>query len=308
MRTILRAGLRELDRLAPEVDLVSYRGQKVVFKYCFWEPRLIFVWNELNILARLPPHPNIVPLHRVVVEKLQGQEGETVVGYTTRYITGGSLDARGRFTFKLKWLKQLLNVIDDLNIKFGIRHQDVAPRNLLVHEATDSLMLFDFNVSARTNAPFDVRLKNTNFDEHRNDVKGVIFTLYEIITRDYHFRQVEPRLQDISSVQDVDWVKHPSVRLDRPLATYRGVLNEWVQRRTEDRYEETADRSSHISWPDLPRPPLGWIEGWKARANNIPVVEWKRPAQNKIKEGMSVFADGTVARTAQELRRRGNRL
>jgi hypothetical protein len=105
VQTVLRAELCELDRLGPEVDLALYRSQKVVFKYYFWARRLIYLWNELNISAHLPPHPNIVPFHRVVVEKLQGQEH--IVGFTTRYIAGGTLAAlaEGRYVFKLKWLK-----------------------------------------------------------------------------------------------------------------------------------------------------------------------------------------------------------
>lgn len=308
MRTVHRAGLHELDRLAPEIDLVSYRGQKLAFKHTSWNMRLKFLWRELNITARLPPHPNIVPFHRVVVEKLQGEEGERIVGFTTSYITGGSLDTKGRFLFKLKWLKQLISVIDDLNYKYGIQHQDVAPRNLLVHEATDNIMLIDFDVSARYNSPGDPQPQAENFEEDRNDVKGVIFTLYEIITRDEHFRDVEHRLQDASSVQDIEWVKHPDVRLNKPLEAYRKVLDEWVEKRKERANEGSTDRSSYIDWPGLPGVPNAFIEGREARAKKIQVVEWKRPAQGKIKEGMSVFADGTVARTAGELRRRGRRL
>lgn len=125
-----------------------------------------------------------------MVEKLQGKEH--IVGFTTRYIAGGTLAAEGCRVFKLKWLKQLLCVIDNLNFKYGIQHQDVAPRNILLHEATDDIMLFDFNNSARMNAPFDPRLGGTNFDEHRDDVKGVIFTLYEIITRNKQSRNIKP--------------------------------------------------------------------------------------------------------------------
>lgn len=54
-RTILRAELCELDRLSSEVDLASYRSQEVVFKYCFWTQRLIYLWIDLNISARIPP-------------------------------------------------------------------------------------------------------------------------------------------------------------------------------------------------------------------------------------------------------------
>lgn len=40
-------------------------------------------------------------------------------------------------------------------------------------------MLFDFNYCGQ--------IDGIGYGEDRNDVKGVIFTLYEIITRDTHF-------------------------------------------------------------------------------------------------------------------------
>lgn len=51
--------------------------------------------------------------------------------------------------FKLKWLKQLMCAVDDLNFKYGIQHQDIAPRNLLVDEDSDKLLVFYFNFAAR---------------------------------------------------------------------------------------------------------------------------------------------------------------
>lgn len=226
IRTVTRRELRELDRIRPNLDLVSYRHRKAVFKYSFLDSRLSHQrWDELNILIRLSSHQNIIPFHRVVVEKLRGHE--RIVGFTTQYIAGGTLDIYTQnpdymFLFKLKWLKQLINTIDDLNYKYGIAHQDLAPQNLIIHQATDKILLLDFNLSAR------IGVRYSMFNEDCNDFKGVIFTLYEIITR----KQLLRTTQNTEIVLNTpDWVKHPHVKLDRHLAEYRSVLAAWVSSR-----------------------------------------------------------------------------
>lgn len=230
VKTVRRAELRELDRIVPNVDLVPFRRRRAIFKYFYIEQHLELRWNELNILLRLQPHPNIVPLGQVVVEELGGRQH--IAGFTTRYIAGGSLDATDnvghRRVFKLKWLKQLIRVVDDLNHKYGIQQQDIGPRNLLVHEATDQITLIDFGVSARigaVDAAYDDQYRGDPYSESRNDIEGVIFTLYEIITRDDQFRLTQNRWQQAPRVLNMeDWVKHPDVRLDKPVARYRAVL------------------------------------------------------------------------------------
>ena len=138
---------------------------------------------------RLPPHPNIVPFDKVVVDELEGG----CVGFTTKYIPGGTLDENRSRTFKLKWLHQLIKIIDELNLNLGIAHQDVSPRNLVIDDdENDSLMIFDFNFSSRIGTPA--------YKEACNDVKGVLFTIYELITRDDTLRAVrydEQRISDI---------------------------------------------------------------------------------------------------------------
>lgn len=214
-----------------------------------------------------------------------------------------------------------MNLVDDLTYNYGIQHQDIAPRNLLVDEATDKIMLFDFNFAARIGAP--ARSRATPFFEDRNDVKGVIFTLYEIITRDDHFRFVPHRDQDVSSVLDMeDWVKHPDVRLDEPVATYRAELDALIQRRkTRGNIKIFTDASAYIDWPDVPEPtlrlpcakdgadtdlepqtyPFWTMMRRDAKDMNFEVIEWQRPAQKTIKEGMWVYADGRVVDTSTQM-------
>lgn len=94
---------------------------------------------------RLPNHPNIVPVDRIVLDEVRGG----VVGFTTPYIPGGSLQDNVTRPFKLKWARQLMQVVDDLNLRYGIAHQDIVPRNILVDEDADNIMLHDFNVAAQ---------------------------------------------------------------------------------------------------------------------------------------------------------------
>lgn len=208
VQVIHRANLREVDRLGPNVDLMCYsckgkglhqrETEMVVFKYYFLQQFLFNRWDELQIWMRLPLHPNIAPFDRLVVDKLDGRD--VLVGFTSRFIPGGTLEADSTRVFKLKWLRQLLNVIDYLNLKYGIQHQDVAPRNLLVDPETDDLMIFDFNCAVRIGYPHRIDSYARYWDE-RNDVKGAIFTLYEIITRDEHFREVSWEHQKPDDVQ-----------------------------------------------------------------------------------------------------------
>lgn len=166
---------------------------------------------------RLPKHPNIVPFHSIVVDELEGR----FVGFTSVYIPGGTLEENNTRTFKLKWLHQLINVIDELNLNLGISHQDIAPRNLVIHEPTDSLMLFDFDFSAR--------IGRTGYSEARDDVKGTLFTMYEIITRNDNLRAIRHEDQDVSLIEHKEWVRHPDVQLDRPISEFRCVLEEWCE-------------------------------------------------------------------------------
>lgn len=87
--------LQELERLGPGVDLSSYEDEfgiphKVAFKFNPLDKpqRLQMAWDELNLLKSLPPHPNIVPFDRIVLEDVESH----VIGFTTKYISGGTLN------------------------------------------------------------------------------------------------------------------------------------------------------------------------------------------------------------------------
>ncbi|KAM0381706.1 hypothetical protein ACHAPY_004866 [Fusarium culmorum] len=149
--------------------------------------------------------------------------------------------------FKLKWLLQLIAIIDELNLNLGVAHQDIALRNLLIN-TTDSLMIFDFNFSAR--------IGDLGFSQARNDVDGVVFTVYELITGDYELRSVEHEQQKVLDIEATEWTKHPDVQLDHPVAEFRKVLDQWSSERRKDphRINTYKDAPNYIEWP-MPQPP-----------------------------------------------------
>lgn len=207
IQTVPRGQLREVGRFGPNVDLTSYASpnsgglKQVVFKYYFLDRFLFRRWDELNIWMRLPSNPFIVPFDRLAVDQVEGRD--VVVGFTSVYIPGGTVEENTSRTFKLKWLKQLLCAVDDLNLKYGIQHQDIAPRNLLVDEEADKLLLFDFNFAVRIGYPSQEE-DHEQYSVHRDDVKGVLFTVYEIVTRDTHFRKVPHHEQCSSEILSME--------------------------------------------------------------------------------------------------------
>ncbi|CAK7269011.1 hypothetical protein SEPCBS119000_003351 [Sporothrix epigloea] len=195
--------LTKIKKICPEVDSVTYAGiptaggltadTMTVFKCCFTHNEVSRAWNELQLWARLPrDHPHIVPFDAVVLEK-----DSTVIGFTSIYIPGGALkDTKATVRpFRMAWFKQLLSVVDDLNYRYGIMHQDIAARNLVI-DADDNLRIFDFDFSGRV---------NENYDPNRVDTKGVIFTLYEVMTLDEHYRSVPHAEQDAEALLLQQW-------------------------------------------------------------------------------------------------------
>jgi serine/threonine protein kinase len=264
-------------------------------------------WKEMSLWMRLPRHPNIVPFDRVVVDELEGR----VVGFTSSYMPGGNLEENKSRVFKLKWLQQLIQVVDDLNLKYSIAHQDVAPRNLLVDESTDSVMLFDFNFAARIN--YTTPDEGECYVEDRNDVKGVVFTTYEIITQDNSVRSMSHESQNLDKL-GAKWVKHPEVELDHPVPSYQIMLQKWPERRARDVhpvYPETA--SSAIDWPSMPKPPQKTIclKNTKGEPSDITVdnfyerrqdlldkgdkvLNWERPPQRVLDGGTRILSSGDL--------------
>lgn len=324
-RVVSRADLVEVDRLSQCVDLVTYRsqpGSKAVFKYQFHHDQVLRNWHELNCWLRLSGHPNIVPLERLVTDyedvPEHGTNIEVVVGFTSAFVPGETLHHNPYRLFKLKYLEQLIGVIDDLNLKFGIVHQDVAPRNLLINPATDTLQLFDFSCSGKLgwNGAAGQRLF-TNSGSFKIDLDGVVAAVYEIITRDTQLAEQVLLGADISTIEEKEWIKHPDVGLDRDINQYRQTLREWLQRRNqpENLITHYTQAPNPLEWPQPWQPEIPYLDedgnplGEDAyptssvsrtalRALGLKFVEWERPAHNKIPDGFRVLGDGTLV--AQE--------
>ncbi|KAL4810483.1 hypothetical protein BDV18DRAFT_156843 [Aspergillus unguis] len=139
------------------------------------------------------------------------------------YIPGGTLD-NPNIPFRLEWLHQLTQLVDFLNLELGVMHQDIAPRNLLIDSETDKILLFDFNWAAHG---------ETRLLDGRDDVAGVVFTLYELITNDTRFASMPHWERDMEMVLTIpEW---PCNReLDSDVASFRNVLDDWVATRKSD--------------------------------------------------------------------------
>lgn len=293
-RIIQYSKLEELDRLGPGVDLSSYDdesgiSQQVAFKFNpLQKPRYQqMAWNEPHLYKSLSPHPNILPLDRVVVDDIESR----VIGFTTKYIPGGTLeDPKIRIQFE--WIQQLTQLVDFLNLELGIMHQDIAPRNLLVDPDTHKLLLFDWNW---------VACGKKGLLDGRDDVTGIVFTLYELITSDTHFNSIPHWDRSIDMVQSIsEWTCNRE--LDADVLTFRNFLNEWVATRQSDvNRERYFNAPNQLTWPDLPTPPdydvpfnqgkafggeTYWVTGLRLRRTAIEngqyCFRWERSPQSRL--------------------------
>lgn len=197
----------------------------------------------------------------------------------------------------------MVAVVDELNLNLGIAHQDIAPRNLLIDEEADSIKMFDFN--------FSVRIGEPGYAESRNDIKGIIFTIYEIITRDETLRAVRHEKQNVLEIEQKEWVQHPDVRLDHPVSEFRKVLREWSEKRRRGKQITTyTEAPNFIDWPDTPQPPLSgtfvYYDGkpatkllmlWSTERKKLleqgkTVLNWQRPPHCKLKPGDRILETG----------------
>ena len=245
-------------------------------------------WDELNILKILPLHPNLVPFDRVVLDESR------VIGFTTKYIPGRTLANPG-VLFRFEWLQQLTQLMDFLDLEYGIMHQDIAPRNLLIDPQTHKILLFDFDWAASG---------EKNLQGGRDDVSSVVFTLYELITNDTSFSDIAHWERNMDMVQSIsESTSHRE--LDSEVSKFRNFLNEWVATRRSDvdgdmkRYLNALHR---FTLPDLPIIPEysvpfvsgtlngkpNWVTGPRYRRTAMELGQgqycfrWERPPQSRL--------------------------
>ncbi|WEW57639.1 hypothetical protein PRK78_003106 [Emydomyces testavorans] len=240
-----RSELVEVDRLNVCTDLVEYhpahsKKELVVFKYTIIQERVKNIWDELHVLKALKGHESFVPFHRVIIDDVS----EKVLGFTSQYISGGNLEDYRDQPFYFCWLKQLADAVDDLNLRFGLMHQDIAPRNVLIDPQTQDLKLFDFDRSAL--------IGSESQELQRDDVGGVIFTVYEALTKDGHYRDVPFDEQEVHKVEALEEWKLVVPLEDGKggIMAYRSFLAEWAAvRRTTRTIKHFSEATNPISWP-----------------------------------------------------------
>lgn len=295
VKTIYMSSLTELDRLGPDVDLVSYQAgarggtATAAFKYWWLQNGMFRTWYELNYWVQLPRHPHIVPFDAVVLDDVRGG----IVGFTTRFVPGSTLKDTARTrTIRLKWLRQLLEVVDTLNYEYGLMHQDIATWNIVIDPQTDSLQIFDFSRTFTMPHSNDPRL---------DDVEGVVHTLYDIITLSEKIHRHRDYGQDHEDIMKKEWTKHPDVSLDSSVQAFKNVLGEWMAGRKNKPF---TPRSTWIEWKDMSEHPVvprlvrkAGKETTEVRMESSPVItrrhyiemsepfyEWRRPASYKLRQ------------------------
>lgn len=321
---VSRAELVEVDRLSPGVDLVTYKsepGSRALFKYDFRHNDIHRNWHELNYWLRLTSekHPSIVPFECVVTDgqDVPGYRSnvEAVVGFTTSFFPGMTLQdlqTTPSWLFKRRYLHQLLEVVDYLHLLSGIVHKRVAPRNLLINPATDTLQIFNFSCAGRLGCGgAENMFIFADFEGFGIDLLGVATTVYEIVTGDTQLAEQARLDANISTIVDKEWTKNPFVRLDSKVSHYRDTIQAWLEwrKRPENSFTHYTEAASHLDWPQFWKPEITSLDrhgnkhgkqessaAWRSalRVLRLKFVEWERPAQNKIPDGFRVLGDGTL--------------
>jgi hypothetical protein len=317
--TLLRSQLAVARRLAFGVDKVVHAqhgsarrardngGAALVMKY---DPTggpfgLGGVWTEIQIMAQFPPnHPHLLQLDSLVVEEISGLG---VVGFTMPFIPSPTLDKLPPpRPLKLRWLRELMALVDELNLEFGLVHQDIAARNLIINPATDAILLIDFG---RATA---VGLEPNPYDRavpEASDVKGVVAMAYYLVTRDPRFACYTIEHIDEKEVADCDkWVNPPGVELDHDASVFYDEVMAWAtKRRSGPHMTHYTQAPSHFDFPMPPDPPEDFVvlDGVKtnliaARGGSMsdriragrPVLRWERPAASKVDKTRRLLVTG----------------
>jgi serine/threonine protein kinase len=183
---VRRSDIREEKIMYWLADIVSYVNNDdpnhlAVFKIVVHSSQLDRTWNKAHITRALKGHPSIVPFEKFVVDDAE----ERLIGWTSTFIKEGTLEENHSSTyFRLSWLTQMTEIIDDINLKYGIMHRDIAARNFLIDPETQQLLLFDFNNGMQIEDS-----SKTPQCHGPSDMDGVIFTIYELLTFNKSFRE-----------------------------------------------------------------------------------------------------------------------
>jgi hypothetical protein len=193
-----------------------------------------------------------------------------------------------------------MQVVDDLNLKHGIIHKDIAHRNLLIDSASDSIVLIDFNGADRVGVDRTGASRNEGWREDRDDVKGVLLFLYQYITRDPNLEEhyALHLLNEKDFIDPAKWVKHPDIELDDDVAEFYFELMAWVRgrRRARHKMNHYTEAPQPLEWPRLPRRAerLTFLVRHRRDAG-LPYVEWRRPPASEVDPDRRLLATGRYA-------------
>ncbi|KAK0753748.1 hypothetical protein B0T18DRAFT_442281 [Schizothecium vesticola] len=200
-------------------------------------------------------------------------------------------------------IQQLLGVLDELHLVYGIHHHDISGRNMLIDPDTDKLLLIDFEMAGVHDPmwPF----------YHSDDVNAAVAFLYQIITKDEKYDVVLPDAEADELVRARDkWVKHPDVLLDHDVAIFYDELAAWLKKRRglpRLTPEKPAPRQiPMLSLPDShlkDEVPTDWgglrnlceDEHWARRRFGRPTLNWYRPSQSQVDPTRRLLATGRYA-------------
>ncbi|OBT58846.1 hypothetical protein VE04_00847 [Pseudogymnoascus sp. 24MN13] len=289
--TLMRSQMEEVDRLGHSVDMVRYedglgKSQLGVFKYPLIFLHLARIWNELQIMMALPKHELILPFGHIVLDDVEPR----ILGFTVPFIPGGTFEENKTRPFRFAWLQQLTSLVDELHFKFGICHQDIAGRNIVVDPVTEKIRLFDFEFAAKIGSPGVIK--------YRNDIDHVIFTIYEILTLDDQFRNIAFWDQDVKAVEEMaEWdVKIPIEAGNGGIKEIRSFLAEWAAGRRSKEQNGPVNAPSQLDWPGFPpQTPVPYTSSdgiynagvgvrmvKNARIAGQHVVPWGRPSTKSL--------------------------
>ncbi|KAK3382607.1 hypothetical protein B0T24DRAFT_564866 [Lasiosphaeria ovina] len=254
------------------------------------------IWPEIQLLARLAPHPRIIAIDSLVLDEISGQG---VIGFTMPFMPAPTLEDRLPRPFKLRWLRELMDLVDELYFEYGIVHQDIRGDNLSISD-TGSILIFDFGLATQVGTDRNGRFQIGEIPE-MNDVKGTMFFLYRLITHDPQYSQYFLRGVDESNIVDRDkWVKHADVELDHDVDTFYNELMAWVRKRRDGpKLTHYTQAPRHFEIPDMPEHNMGW---WCGNSHSKteeeagrPVLTWERPPASKWDKSRKLLATGKYA-------------
>lgn len=325
IETILRSQLVELRRFKDCVDVCirdigtdNKLGSKnhVVFKYYYRGDRARSIWNEVTTLLALPAGlPNVLPIKQLVLDETTNLG---VVGFTAPFMAGGDL---GRWCknhpIKRKWLRQLMMAVDRLNLEYGVCHGDIGPRNVLFDSELDEVYLCDFALATPMDWAVPQRL--------RNDVKGVLLTVFELLTRDprcKHGNLARMNEDELVGAGRSAWTLHPMARLEGNV-TVDDIYTEVTRWATLRRKAPVNDNGV----PIINTPGIEWkpFPGYRYEREmvtfpNCPILErgfednifcgevldWTRPSSNNVQlaPGRRLLATGRYENEAAPANKR----